>query len=224
MMTEPGGKAVAGFQRPVRNWPEFTKYVRLIEKADDFENCSIDTVDILYQMCTKHQMKKLGIDHPSEEEWGKGWAAIRDEFTPWINRLLQSDKGVIFVSHSVQREVKTRLGRKYDRIQTTMSGQASDVLEGVVDIWCYLHYEAQDRILTLIGDDHIAAGHRCRDQFRYTDGVEIREIGMGDTPEEAYEQFTRAFENRLVNPESPKRARASRIMKKKVRKKMKVRG
>jgi hypothetical protein len=215
MMTEPGGKAVSAYQRPVKGWNYFKRYVQLLESDTEFQNVSVDTVDILYSMCSAHMLDKLGISHPSDEEWGKGWAAVRNEFTPWINRLLNTGKGVIFISHAVEREVKTRLGRRYDRVQTTMPGQASDVLEGIVDIWCYLHYEGERRSLTLIGDDHVAAGHRLKDRFRYTDGVQIREIDMGETPEQAYSQFISAFNNELVNPESEKRAKLSRSLKKK---------
>jgi AAA domain-containing protein len=209
MMTEPGAKAIAGYQVPVPDWKHFRKYVDLLVKDREFENVSIDTADIAYQMCLQYVCKDLGIDHPSDEEWGKGWAAVRQEFQTQVNRLLHSGKGVMFISHATEREIKTRTGKKYDILDSTMAKAARETLEGIVDIWvCAMYNDDGDRVLRIAGDEYVAAGHRLKDRFRYTDGTPIEEIDMGENPEQAYQNFVSAFKNELKNPVAPQKKKA----------------
>lgn len=211
MMLEPGAKALAVYQtvgedgkpRVVKTWAEFKEWVKLLEKDRRFKVIVVDPVDKLYKLCEKHVCQKLAISHPSEEEWGKGWGAVRDEFDEWVlGRLMGMGKGVIFISHAKDAEIKTRTGEKYNTIISTMPNQAREAIEGVVDIWGYYSYDGKERILTLGGDDHIDAGHRIRKHFRYTDGTKIREINMGGSEKESYKNFVAAFENKLDPPQA----------------------
>lgn len=197
LMCEPGGKSLALYQRPVTTWDEFTGYVRLIKKDTRFRTAVVDTVDLAYLYCTRAVCQRMGIEHPSDEEWGKGWNAVREEFTRQVALLLSSGKGVVFTSHAIEKEVKTRAGGKYDRIVPTMPGQARDVLEGLVDIWAYYHYDQDKRFLTILGDDHIGAGHRLTNHFLTPSGKRIRRIPMGTSSKEAYQNFMKAFHNQL---------------------------
>lgn len=195
MMHEPGGKALSMYQKPVTSWEAFKAYVKLLEKDKTFKTVTVDTIDLAYKNCMKSVCTKLVIDHPGDEGWGKGWEAVRDEFMHWISRLLSCGKGVIFISHAVEKEIKTRTGTTYHRISPTMAGQARDILEGIVDIWAYMCYEKGKRMLVIEGDDHVGAGHRLENNFRYTNKVRIKEIPMGKSKQEAYENFVKAFNN-----------------------------
>lgn len=199
MFFETGGKALKHKGRFVNNWEEFKQYNKLIRKDKSFKTVTIDPVDLMYKDCVKYVCKKLMIDHPSEEEWGKGWEAVRDEFTTEINYLLASGKGVIFISHATDKEIKTRTGEKYHRISPTMASQAREILEGVVDIWAYFCYEKGDRVLVIEGDDHVGAGHRLESQFKHTDGTSVKLVPMGKDKNEAYQNFIKAFNNQLPN-------------------------
>lgn len=203
IMTEPGGKAIASFQEPCPDWKRFRKIAAALTTDSFYRNVSIDTADLAYQQCIAFTCDRLGIEHPSDEDWGKGWQAVRDEFTTQINKILHSGKGAIFISHAVEREVKTRTGKKFNRMVTTLTGAGAGVLEGIVDIWGCLIYEGGQRRFVIEGDDFISAGHRCRGHFLYTDGTPIPWIPMGSSPEEAYENFSKAFSNELDNPEAP---------------------
>lgn len=200
MMTEPGGKALAINQRPVTTWREAEGYVRLLEKdGGRFDTICVDTVDLLYKLAEARAIQRLGIDHPSEGEWGRGWSAVRDTFTPLVQRMMSMGKGVVFISHAVEREVKKRDGSKYDRIQPTLSGQGRDVVEGMVDIWCYYHYDGDKRSLQIKGDDHVGAGHRLQDDHFRWKGKEVKLISMGASPDEAYANLIACFNNQY-NP------------------------
>lgn len=198
MMCESGDKALSLFRRPVLKWEDFKAYVYLLERDRKFTTVIVDPVDNAHVYCTRYVCKKMGIDHPSDENWGKGWSAVREEFTDQINRLTNSGKGVVFLSHATEREIKTRTGVKYDKIVPTMSGSAREVLEGIVDIWAYYTYEDGKRVLVIQGDDHIGAGHRLSERhFRYPSGKRISTIPMGGSSKEAYQNFVAAFNNQL---------------------------
>jgi len=195
LFTEPGGKDLELMSRPVTNWKTFTGYIKLLEKDKQFNTIVVDTVDLAFKMASESAMRKLGIDHPSEEDWGKGWAAIEDTFNPWMQRLLSLNKGVILISHSETKTIKRRGGGDYDRIQPTLSKQGRKFVDGAVDMWFYYAYDGKDRYLTIKGDDYINAGHRLQtDHFRIN-GQELERVSMGRTPAEGYKNLIDAFSN-----------------------------
>jgi hypothetical protein len=200
LMTEPGGKAQSIFQRAVPDWRTFQGYVKLLEKDKTFRTVTVDTADLLYGYCFEYVMQKEGMDHPSEGAYGKGWDAIKKEFTTWVLRLMAINKGVIFISHAAEKEVKMRGGETYDRIQPSLANQARNVLEGIVDLWFYYGYDGKRRILTIQGNDHIGAGHRLKNNFKYADGSPVTEIDMGDSAEAGYANLLAAFTNKYVAP------------------------
>lgn len=194
LMTEPGAKGLSVYQSAITSWPQFKQAVKAIMRDTRFKAVCVDTVDLAFKMCETYVCQKLGIDHPSDEDWGKGYGAVRDEFTREMQKLLSCGKGVTFISHSTEREIKTRSGRKYDRVQPTMPNQARDIIEGFVDIWAYYDYDGDRRVLTIRGDDHIMAGCRLQQHFMYN-GREVPAIDMGITPAEGYGNFIACFNN-----------------------------
>lgn len=218
LMCEPGGKGLEIYQRPVNRWVEFLRYKRLLRRDREFRTVVVDTADRLYDMAFDYMCAKLAIEHPHDEnDFGKSWRQIKMEFTRHVNDLLTLDKGVIFLSHTREEEVKTRGGRAYTRLQPSIAGQARDVLEAIVDIWCYYGYEGTDRTIWLQGDELVSAGHRLEDHFNYREGGAIRELNVQGSAEGAYTLFTRAFANDIPKPEQPE----ERPRKKKLRRKRK---
>jgi len=202
LMFEPGAKKLALWQKPVRSWNEFRQYVKLIVATERFKTVVVDPVDIAYDMCMAYVCTKLNIIHPSEADWGRGWSAVKKEFMGEMNKLLNSGKGIIFISHEREETIEERGKKPYQRRTNTMSGQAREAIEGVVDVWACYDYLANKRYLTILGDDFTDAGHRLNEEpgprFLYTDRTPIRMIPMGKSSKEAYENFLKAFNNQLV--------------------------
>lgn len=213
LMCEPGGRALRIYQRPIFNWQEFKKYVSLLRRDKSFKTVVIDTIDIAYRMCVSYVCKKLVISDLAEEDWGVGWRAAREEFSDTMLDLLNA-KGVIFLSHAIEREIKKRDGTKYHYISPTMGGQAREFLEGIIDIWAYYYYEDKKRYLLIQGNDHIGAGHRVDGRFKYSDDSPIAEIPMGNSPKEAYKNFMDAFNNQLQKGEDKKPVKKVLVVKK----------
>ena len=86
-----------------------------------------------------------------------------------------------------------------------MSGQAKDVLEGLIDIWVNYDYDGRRRFLIIQGTDEIDAGHRLQDHFNYADGSKIERIDMGTSPKQAYINFINAFNNNLEGGKKKKK-------------------
>lgn len=191
---EPGTKGVVHRGDPCGSWALFKKMVRLL-RTDKSRTVIVDTVDMAFSMCDDYVCAKLGVDDVSEEDWGKGWRALRKEFTDTMQKLMSMNKGVILISHSTEKEIKTRSGRKYDRVQPTMAGQARDICEAIVDIWAYFHYDGDARVLTIRGDEHISAGHRLDTRFQW-EGKAVRSIYMTDNPEQGIANFKACFNNK----------------------------
>lgn len=197
LLFEPGGKDLSIYARMVKDWKEFLGYIELLEKnLDMFKTIIVDTADLCYKLCEEYMLKKLLIQHASDEDFGKGWSLMRDEFSRAIVRLLKTGRGVIFTSHAVEKEIKTRKGQKYDRVMPTMSKQAREILEPIVDVWAYMEYDEDgNRMLHLRGDAQIQAGHRLQNHF-----IGVDKVPMGKTAEEAYANFVDAFNNNITFP------------------------
>ena len=189
LMCEPGGKDLEIFQAPISDWSDFLGYLRALEKSKRFQTVVVDTADLAYKLCEQYCCRKLGIDHPSEEDWGKGWGAVRDEFTSAMVRLQNSGRGLLLLSHEREKEFKRKDGSKTHRIGPSMPNGATTVLEPMVDIFAHYDYEGKKRVLTIRGDDFITAGTRLTTHF-----VGVEEVRLGNSPEEAYAAFVAAYE------------------------------
>jgi len=199
---EPGGKALSVKEVHPKNWSQILGYTTLLENDSTFHQIVIDTCDIAYELCMEHVCKKMGIDHPGDEDFGKGWKAVKDEFSAWVRRILNMQKGAILISHSKTVEVKSRMGTKFNRVIPTLAKQAEDVIAGLTDMWYYYTYVGSERVLILEGDDLISAGRRLENSHFHTpDGKRLSMIHMGSSSKQAFKNFIDAWNNKWVPPD-----------------------
>ena len=202
LFTEPGGKALRLYPVVIDDWRKFRRAIRALKSDTRFDTVVVDIVDKLYPMCEDYTCEKLMIQDLAEEDWGKGWRENRKEFEREFGALLNLGKGVIFISHAQEQKVETRDGKEYDRMMPTMHKRMRDLVEGSVDIWAYYTYVGRRRVLQILGDDHVSAGHRLEGRFLTPDGQPIRRIDMGRSPKQAYRNVTDAFQNKYVPTKS----------------------
>lgn len=204
LSTEPGTKALEVFSRPVRNWSEFIGYIELLESEDGnrFETIIVDTIDNAYEYAFDFICKKKLINHPHEEnDFGATWKEISQLFRDAVLRLISTNKGIVFVSHDIEKEVELRDGSKVDRVQPTMSKQAMGVVEALVDLIFNYSYNEDKRILRIDGNQTMVAGCRIETKFLRkggkprTAGDKIITIDMGRTSKESYDNLVKAFNN-----------------------------
>lgn len=184
-MFEPGGKALEIYQTPVNDWAEFKMLLKQLKSSNKFETIVIDTVDIMYRYCLEWVCKNsLGGNHPADEQYGKGWDRLKDEFQRRISQLCKLERGVIFLSHEATREEEKADGKKLETVQPSMSGVARGIIEPMVDLLGYYHYdEDNDRMLQIEGTRYTVAGCRMKEAGFFKD---IELIEMGKTPKQAY--------------------------------------
>ena len=199
---EPGTKALRVFQRDVRDWEEFVGYIDLLEKTKQFKTIIVDTIDLAYEYAWNYICKKKMIDHPRDEnDYGATWKEIKNLFAQQCSRLLNLGRGVIFISHDMEKEIELRDGTKIHRVQPTMANQALAHIEAVVDVICNYGFEGKRRILTMDGNQNVVAGCRLEEHFIRAGGEprvagdRIITIDMGNSAQEAYDNFLRAFNN-----------------------------
>lgn len=133
LATEAGLGGLEVFAQPIGSWEDFRKAgAELAERKHPFTTLVIDTIDVLHKMCSDFVCASLGIKHPSDLEYGKGWAAVNDEFQLRIGKLCALGYGVWFISHSTQKEIKSRVG-SITKTTWTISGKSGEWLEGFVD-------------------------------------------------------------------------------------------
>lgn len=177
LSTEPGikGLSVYAFNHEhggVVDWSIMRKGIDLLvaEGPGRFKTVIIDTVDRAYDYCLDWVCENRGIEYPGEgadgkNDYGKSWKAVRSEFLTQIYRLTQVGFGLVFTSHAKEQEYG-KGADKFTRIFPSMSNQARQVVEALVDFFFYAEYikgpdGENNRVFICQGDEFIWAGARA---------------------------------------------------------------
>lgn len=220
LLTEKGTKAqkvnaIKLFDKPWESYLEALDVVR----DSSHETVVVDVLEKGLDRCFRHYSEEMQIESPEGNEWN----LLRDPFINWVLEILNmDDKGCILISHSTNKEIKTTLGEKTDNYHPALTGKPLSQIEGEVDIIMYLGYVNEHRVLQILGDEYVMAGHRVEHGFRDTEGNAVKYIPAGASSSEAYENFLRAFENEQ-SPEDiahifPPKEETKKVIKKKKRK------
>ncbi len=184
----------------ITSWKHFKKALEAIEsKAANgtmaFERIIVDGAGEWYQMAHVEACKRAGVEHPSDIPYGKCWHQIRDMFTDAVNRLLRlqvsASCGLVFIAHSEWRE-----RNKVEVLVPNLPAKCEEILNGKCDGWFNYGYMGKSRVLTIRGDDTIAAGHRIDGHFLTPDKRRINHIVMGSSAAQGLKNFLEAFNNK----------------------------
>ena len=200
--TEKGGPGV-------NTWEIFRAGVKLLENSDRFTTVAVDTIDAAYKHCLDYVCRMRGIEHPTDEGYGKAWNAVIDEFCNVMDRLWATGRGIVFTSHANEVLITSHSGEEYSRIQPSMSGQAYKYIKAKTDFVFYAEFVKDvtgksRRILITTGDEVVDAKHAgelpqflpfakgkegvkvVREAFQGKDvGISLRDIKPGKTTSKA---------------------------------------
>lgn len=221
LCTEPGYKFLKIRKSKIDCWEDFVAFVRKASKAKKFvktvDMWCIDPIDKLAKFCMSYVCDKRGIDHPSDQEWGKGWEAFRDEFSEWILRLCAIGPGLAAISHVKERDIETRSITL--SVETpAMPKTCYTILNDLADITVRIGYEPkirrkgkkrldQRRCLFLRGTETFEAGCRVG---------KVPKILPFETEEEVVEKIKVLFsERKEVRKESSKKHKKHKKRRKK---------
>src|SRR5690606_37383443 len=73
---EVGYKGLRLFKKDVPDWDTARALLKVIRKDKTFNSVTLDTAEKSFKRCEEWSNRRLGIEHASEEDWGKGWANI----------------------------------------------------------------------------------------------------------------------------------------------------
>lgn len=79
--------------------------VDVITSSDKFDFVSMDTADMAVKMCLDYNLKRLGLAHQTDWDFGKGHdMAMNTPFRQAVGKLIKSGRGIGFITHT---EIKT---------------------------------------------------------------------------------------------------------------------
>lgn len=126
-----------GNPKIARDWNEFIEAIKLLCTTEhQFKTIVVDTVDNAFEFCALHVLKQRGLEHESDEGFGKGWGLIKREFTKVINFVANSGFGLVFISHEKQSQREER-GVKREYTDSSLSNQARVFVNGLMDFIFY---------------------------------------------------------------------------------------
>src|SRR3972149_7647780 len=128
LATEKGYEAHKVYKKDITSWNLFKDIVDVVVAGDhEFKTIVIDTADILFKLCNDAMCQELDIVHVSDEDWGKGYDIVANEFEGIINKLFMSDYGLILISHTKIQDLTSRTG-KLSKTTPTLSNQARRII------------------------------------------------------------------------------------------------
>lgn len=150
---EPGAEYVNGRVVQIDSWVKFTHLVaelRNLKQADPLAISSviIDIVDGLYTHCLNHVCGELGISHPSDAGYGKGWNKVKTEWETWLSRLYHLVP-IRFITHQKEEEedIKNDQGLLEKRMKKApqFSGSKCELIKGWVRLVGHMYIDYEGR-------------------------------------------------------------------------------
>ncbi len=84
--TEKGAKLQKCWRQEVKTWTEFCSFVdEFCRGKHEFDVVAIDTIGRLVLECTRHCVRELGVTHPSDAGFGKGYDVIKKTFSDGLS-------------------------------------------------------------------------------------------------------------------------------------------
>jgi hypothetical protein len=202
LMFEPGGAGFTGRKQRIMDWYQFEDVVDLLLQRDPAEYarlCVIDTAAKAYDYAWAMICQRHGVTHPNDaKDFGKTWDRIREEFAKQMDRIRNSGRGLLFISHTEIQEQVGHEGGTIQKFMPAMKKHAFTYCTGEADVTLYLGYFGKERYMVLEGAEDLEAGTRLKKRFwvKGKEGIErVYAIPMGKNEGEAYRNLLRAFNN-----------------------------
>jgi len=139
--TEGGLRSLEVFQEPVATWETLlAKCKEIAEGHHPFKTIAIDTVDNAYRLCAEYICQRQKIEHESDLPYSKGYSLVNGEFYRVLTKLTLLPYGLFLISHSQQKEVETRTGKRMVTMPT-LPQRAKKLVLGMVDMILFCDVE-----------------------------------------------------------------------------------
>lgn len=205
-MFEPGAKALRLLRVNCNTWEDALGYLKSLEDAHAAGTLKIKTVVIdtgfeAYEKCSDYICAQEKIEYPREDNFGKDWKKIKNEFRAFHNRIAAMGLGMIILCHETAKEQQDFNGNKYDQMQPALSKGAFEYYKAVIDNVCWYHYRGNERFLLIKGNDHAMAGvgPQIDSFFKTTTGEPVYAIPLTQDPRKGMQAIKDAFTNKQIH-------------------------
>lgn len=99
LITPQNKKLSNGAIKKQSEWEYFNEVIEQLLVSDKVETIIIDLMLDVFEMCRTYQLKKLGISHESEAQFGIAYDKVRRPFTDLMRKISNSDKHIVFITH-----------------------------------------------------------------------------------------------------------------------------
>lgn len=169
---EHGTNGLDGVYAPdITSWSDWKSALNQLTKDPDlkkkFKTVCIDTVDMMWEIlvrkiCGEHNVNRIGAI-----DWGQGYEEAKQEFIAGLDLLSKSGYGIVFISHSTEREFKNDNGEKYTRIVPALPNRPFEVVNKMCDLIGYIREieteeGEKDRFIYFRGDNRFLAKSRFK--------------------------------------------------------------
>lgn len=208
LQCDPEQRSYRRMEYLIREWEDFRVAMRELERRQrkgsfPWTRVCLDGVDRWFVYCQAYVCYKLGIGHPQDASWGKGWSALKTEFDSGVHRLLDLRCSRWFTSHATWDEEELPNGQSSARLVPKLTGMAEEIMRAVDCRFAYDLHEGR-RALYIAGSERYSAGHRldCPEypHFRTPEGRRLEWVYMGTDAGQAYDNLVAAYNNEYEHP------------------------
>jgi len=177
-------------------WSVLRRTVDAMLEDDSVSTICIDNVDRAYELCSNHICHPKGVNHPGQlNDFGTTWAIVREEFADCFDKVIYSEKSLVFSSKFSYKEVEKHDGTKFERLQPSCSAQCLKYLTECTDFIIYFTKEKKKRAFVLRSDIDVLTKVGPEDRFLDTEGRPIEILEAGESSEKAYQTLLDGFNN-----------------------------
>lgn len=146
-----------------------TQLKDILLSSNRFKTVIIDTADMAAKSCGDYICKQKGWAHPKEGgDFGVGYdIAVTSPFRQMIGEIMRSGRGVIFITHSQEKESKLKSATA--KKETTLPGGVHKFVHTQADVILHGSFgkhlkgsKARDRIFQTAPDEETLAGTRAK--------------------------------------------------------------
>lgn len=159
------------YVQPIQKWTDAKSVLRELRKdevKEKFYTICVDTADVAWSLCEKYICQQNQVQNLGDIPWGKGYALCKQEYEDFFREIAMLGYGVIFTSHSAEKNMKDEKGNDYISLAPALPQRPYDIVNKMVDIIGYIrsikNYDTgeQKTFLFLRGDDRFVAGSRFK--------------------------------------------------------------
>lgn len=116
-------------------WEVFTDAIKDLQTENHtYRTVVIDLVDDTFEMCRSYSLKKMNIEHESENSF-KAWDMVTSKFLETFKQVASLDMNVVFLLHeNTSRDLTRRSGDTVTAIGPNLREKIATKLAGFVDI------------------------------------------------------------------------------------------